>query len=191
MTSNTEANNEKVGSEVDRESQKIQPKTNFEAEQMQVQVARKESSSGFMLLSVKHLSNVKSVANTNGKAMDALEESYDDNCLQKAASLQMNCRGGKGTSLELGRHYSSTISLEAEEYDNDDEEETDSRSESHLIQPNVPVEFQQPSLVMRNPPSSYNPTRVRLFPFFVFKLRQRCHIAFTISFSDCKYGMPH
>ena len=162
MTSNTDTKNEKVGSEVDRECQKIQPKTSFDNEQMQV--ARKESSSGFMLLSVKHLSNVKNVGGTNGKTMGALEEYYDDSCLQKVESLQINSKGTKGNSLELGRHYSSTISLEAEEYDNEDEEELDSRSEPHhLIQPNPSTGFHQQSVVMRDSPSIYNPTRVRLF----------------------------
>ncbi|CDI98248.1 conserved hypothetical protein [Echinococcus multilocularis] len=160
MTSTTDTDNDKTVSELDRESQEIRS-TSTSAEQTQMQVARKEGSSGFMLLSVKHLSTVKNIANTNGREVNTLDDCYAGSCIAKTSSLQMINKTVKGNSLELGRHYSSTISLEAEEYDNDEEEELDSHSEPHqLLQSNPQTGFHPQSFVVQNPPQDYIPARV-------------------------------
>ncbi|VDM18544.1 unnamed protein product [Hydatigera taeniaeformis] len=160
MTSRTDINDDKTLSELGRESQKIRSTSTSSTDQTQMQVARKEGSSGFMLLSVKHLSTVKNMVNTNGRIVNALDDCYDDSCIAKAASLQMNSKNMKGNSLELGRHYSSTVSLEAEEYDNDEEEELDPHSEPHqILQSNPQVGFQPQSFVERNHPQGYASTQ--------------------------------
>lgn len=175
MTSKTDVDNEKIVPELGCESQKIRSTSTSSTEQPQMQVARKEGSSGFMLLSVKHLSTVKNIVNTNGRGMNTLEDCYDDSCIAKSASLQANSRNMKGNSLELGRHYSSTVSLEAEEYDNDEEEELASQSEPHHLQSNPQVGFQSQSFATGNPAQSYITTRVGLVLFFFCLKVYRTH----------------
>lgn len=157
MTTNTNTNNEILVSEVDRGSLNIQPPTNSSVEQPQMEVARKESSSGFMLLSVRHTSNIGNITNTSGREMYPLEEKYDDN-YAGAATLQASSNTVTDSNAQMGRHFSSTMSLEAEEYEND-EEDTESHSE-----PN-PFTYQQ-QFVMHNPPSNYNQTRVIFFSLY-------------------------
>ncbi|KAM7534973.1 hypothetical protein Aperf_G00000093634 [Anoplocephala perfoliata] len=150
MTTNTDINNEILVSELDRGSFTIKPPTNPSTDHPQMQVARKESSSGFMLLSVRHTSNIGNITTASGREMYPLEENYEDNYVG-VASLQ----AGSNTvidNVQMGRHYSSTMSLEAEEYDND-EEDGEQHSESN------PFTHQQ-QFIVRDPPSNYNHTQI-------------------------------
>ncbi len=122
-----------------------------DAPQMQV-AARKENSSGFMLLSVKHLSKVKrdkapNVGVVNGRHANNLEECLDDSCIAKSASVDSNYKNMRRNSLELERHFSSTASLDAEEYEDDDEEEDlEEANEDNevILPPNAALPMQQP-----------------------------------------------
>lgn len=93
------------------------------AEPPEMQVAtRKETSSGFMLLSVKHLSKLKKekvscVSMTNGGHPQ--EECFNDTC---SAKVSMNM-AARGNTFGVDRQFSSTASLDAEEYEDDDEDE--------------------------------------------------------------------
>ncbi|BHF73239.1 hypothetical protein SprV_0401631700 [Sparganum proliferum] len=93
-----------------------------------MQVAQKESSSGFMLLSVKHHSRKRSDRYPCYSQAAALEPCLDDSCIARS-SPDLNHRGARGNSCEYGRsQFTSTASLEAEEYD-DEEDGTSSHSE--------------------------------------------------------------
>nr|VZI48674.1 unnamed protein product [Spirometra erinaceieuropaei] len=93
-----------------------------------MQVAQKESSSGFMLLSVKHHSSKRSDRYPCYSQASALEPCLDDSCIARS-SPDLNHRGARGNSCEYGRsQFTSTASLEAEEYD-DEEDGTSSHSE--------------------------------------------------------------
>ncbi|VDL16172.1 unnamed protein product [Hymenolepis diminuta] len=152
MTSNAaDINNEILTSEKDRGNYNIQPPTNPTLEQMQV--ARKESSSGFMLLSVRHTSNIGSLS--NGREMHPLVENYDENYV-RAATMQAASNTMVANNPDMSRHFSSTMSLEAEEYDNN-EDNSDPHSEPNQFSHN---QQQQHQFVMRNPPSNFNPPHI-------------------------------
>lgn len=156
MTSNSaDTNNDILTPETDRGSHNLQPPKNPTLEQVQqMQVARKESSSGFMLLSVRHTSNVGGL--NNGREMHPLVENYEENCV-RSASVQPDMNPVAARIPDMSRQFSSTMSLEAEEYDNNEEDDPDPHSE-----PNKMPHQSQQQFVLRNPPSNYNPTRVGL-----------------------------
>ncbi|KAM3187709.1 hypothetical protein ACTXT7_001751 [Hymenolepis weldensis] len=153
MTSNAaDINNEILTSEKDRGNYNIQPPANPTLEQMQV--ARKESSSGFMLLSVRHTSNIGSLS--NGREMHPLVENYDGNYVRDA-TMQATSNAMVASNPDMSRHSSSTMSLEAEEYDNN-EDNPDPHSEPNQFSHNQ--QQQQHQFVMRNPPSNFNPAQI-------------------------------
>ncbi|VDD79473.1 unnamed protein product [Mesocestoides corti] len=167
MTSKPNSNNDQLPPDFDRGSQDFNPVTAISRGSPQMQVARKESSSGFMLLSVKHLSKAKrdknsSVMATNGEKMSPLDEQFDDSCIAKSSSLERDYKGNKQNSFELGRHFSSTASLDAEEYDDDDEEDLGvaSEQENLILHQNAAIGIKQcgSSLVHCQPPN-LNPCR--------------------------------
>ncbi|VDM01047.1 unnamed protein product [Schistocephalus solidus] len=105
-----------------------------------MQVAQKESSSGFMLLSVKHHSRKKSDKYPCYSQATAFERCLDDSCIIKSTQ-DLNHRGARGNSYDYGRNqFTSTASLEAEEYD-DEEDGTSSQSEPSegILGVDVPV----------------------------------------------------
>lgn len=149
MTSNsTDTSNEILTSE-DRGNHNVNWSVNPTLEQIQqMQVARKESSSGFMLLSVRHTSNIGGLS--NGREMDPLVENYDENFV-RSSSTQVTSNPMIPNKPDISRQFSSTMSLEAEEYDNNEEDDPNSHSEpdqfSHSQQQ------QQQQFIMRNPPN--------------------------------------
>ncbi|VDO04010.1 unnamed protein product [Rodentolepis nana] len=149
MTSNsTDANNEILTSEKDRGNNSINLPANPTLEQIQqMQVARKESSSGFMLLSVRHTSNVGSIS--NGREMHPLVENYGETHV-RSASMQATSNSMMANKPDMNRQFSSTMSLEAEEYDNNEDDDPDPQSEPNQFSHN---QQQQSQFVMRNPPN--------------------------------------
>lgn len=183
MTSNAaDINNEILTSEKDRGNYNIQPPANPTLEQMQV--ARKESSSGFMLLSVRHTSNVGNLS--NGRETHPLVENYDENYV-RAATMQATSNTVVANNPDMSRHFSSTMSLEAEEYDNN-EDNSDLHSEPNQFSHN---QQQQHQFVMRNPPSNFNPARVCWQTPIRFSIDFiTLNINSYLFLIDCDYGTP-
>nr|CDS26282.1 expressed conserved protein [Hymenolepis microstoma]CUU99093.1 hypothetical transcript [Hymenolepis microstoma] len=150
MTSNsTDTNNVILTSEKDRGNHNIHLPANPTLEQIQqTQVARKESSSGFMLLSVRHTSNIGSLS--NGREMHPLVENFDEN-YARSASVQTTSNPMMVNKPDISRQFSSTMSLEAEEYDNNEEDDPDLHSEPNQFSHSQ--QQQQQHFVMRNPPN--------------------------------------
>ncbi len=116
-----------------------------------MQVAQKESSSGFMLLSIKHQSKLRKDKQSQiiSEKPRLFDEYFDDSCIGKSSLLELESHANKRSSCEFARQFSSTASLDAEEYDDDDDDDDEEDDENDASQLSVhPSNIQPTPIIM-------------------------------------------